>query len=253
MYSIGSRLLSGLICAPVLLTGALLASPTALAEETASSISRGGQLYDKWWAVNGAEKPATAHPAYPADAKYSGQGGADWRCKECHGWDYMGNAGAYSSGSHATGIPGITGAAGKDEAAIIEILQNDTHGFTDDMLDAEDLQDLALFVSQGQVDMDQHIDRAEKTIIGGNAAGGEPIYQTVCAKCHGDNGAMMEDGEPISGDREALGAVANANPWETLHKIRMGQPDENMPAMLAFDPQITLDLLAYLQTLPDAE
>lgn len=39
--------------------------PSVQAEEV-SSIARGGQLYDKWFAVIGAQKPSDTHPAWPA-------------------------------------------------------------------------------------------------------------------------------------------------------------------------------------------
>ena len=56
------------------------------------SVARGGQLYDKWWAVLGHDKPKQTHPAYPAEGKQKGD--STWRCKECHGWDYRGADGA---------------------------------------------------------------------------------------------------------------------------------------------------------------
>ena len=34
--------------------------------EMDSSIARGGQLYDKWFAVIGVDKPKETHPAWPA-------------------------------------------------------------------------------------------------------------------------------------------------------------------------------------------
>ena len=40
------------------------------------------------------------------------------------------------------------------------------------------------------------------------------------------------------------------NPWEIMHKIRFGQPDEEMPALFDFDPQIATDIMAYAATLP---
>ena len=86
----------------------LLGAPTgAIADDGA--IARGGRLYDKWFGENKAEKPTGNHLAYPADGKYKDD--ATWRCKECHGWDYLGKDGAYSSGKHATGIVGIRAAA----------------------------------------------------------------------------------------------------------------------------------------------
>lgn len=78
--------------------------------ESESAIARGGRLYDKWFAENKAAKPTADHPAYTVkDGKYGKD--ASWRCKECHGWDYLGKDGAYAKGGHATGIKGI-GAAG---------------------------------------------------------------------------------------------------------------------------------------------
>ncbi len=35
-----------------------------------------------------------------------------------------------------------------------------------------------------------------------------------------------------------------------MHKILNGQPGADMPAMRALDMQISVDILAYLQTLP---
>jgi cytochrome c553 len=224
-----------------------LGGAPAWADEIESSIARGGKLYDKWWTVTMSDMPSTAHPSYPADGKYKGKGGTDWRCKECHGWDYAGKDGAYGKGKHFTGIKGIAGAAGKDPAAIMATLKDKTHGFS--AVSDENLRDVAHFVSKGQVSMDPYIDRATKKVKGDKAKG-EPIYNTVCANCHGRDGTLDEDGEPLGADTEPLGMVATDNPWEALHKIRNGQPGERMPAMRAFDIQVALDLLAYLQTLP---
>jgi len=38
-------------------------SQVSFAAEEVSSIARGGRLYDKWFAVIGAPKPAETHPA----------------------------------------------------------------------------------------------------------------------------------------------------------------------------------------------
>lgn len=91
---------------PVLPTSVVTINESKLA--TADAV-RGGLLYDKWWEINGQAAPPGNHPFYPSIGK---QSGADtWRCKECHGWDYRGKGGAYSSptGSHYTGIKGVWG------------------------------------------------------------------------------------------------------------------------------------------------
>jgi thiosulfate dehydrogenase len=69
----------------------LLADEPAV-ESQAYTISRGGQLYDNWWEALGTKGPTTTHPSYPAASEQKGD--TTWRCIECHGWDYLGAAGA---------------------------------------------------------------------------------------------------------------------------------------------------------------
>ena len=223
----------------VSVAAALSPASTAIAAETESAVARGGRLYDRWFGENKAAKPTADHPAYPKGGKYGKD--ASWRCKECHGWDYRGKDGAYAKGARATGIVGLSGAAGKDPAAIVAVLKDKTHAFTDKMLSAKDMEDLALFVSKGQVEMAKYIDVASNKAKG-SAVKGEVYFNTLCAGCHGMDGKKIKDAPP-------LGSLAG-NPWELLHKTLNGQPGEAMPAMRALDPQISADLVTYIQTLP---
>ncbi|RKZ37547.1 MAG: hypothetical protein DRQ37_01605, partial [Gammaproteobacteria bacterium] len=79
--------------------------------------------------------------------------------------------------------------------------------------------------------------------VKGNVAKGEAYYNTICAGCHGKDGMKVKDMKP-------MGKLANSNPWENMHKIMNGQPDEQMPALRALDEQIAVDTLAYTQGLP---
>jgi mono/diheme cytochrome c family protein len=206
-----------------------------------ASIARGGRLYDKWFKVLDKKPPLENHSAYPATSKYAKKNTANWRCKECHGWDGMGKDGSYSSGKHFTGISGVRSAIGQDPATIIATLKAPIHGYGS-LMEAKDLMDLASFLSAGQVDMDALIDRQTKKVKKANTQQGAVYYQTLCAQCHGKEG--------IAKSMPVLGKVSNSNPWETLHKILNGQPDEEMPALRGLDHQISLDIIAYLQTLP---
>jgi thiosulfate dehydrogenase len=209
------------------------------------AIARGDQYYDKWWAVIDADEPETTHPAYPAEGKQ--KGASIWRCKECHGWDYKGASGAYASGSHFSGIKGIGGMANGNLQAIAESLRGEPHNYTKDMMPDKAIQRLALFVSAGQIDMDDYIDKVSKKAKGSPTRGAR-FYQTVCANCHGFDGKLLnfhDDDDP-----EYIGTVAQANPWETLHKIRMGQPGQPMPALTALEIQDMVDIVAFSQTLP---
>ena len=174
------------------------------------------------------------------------KGTSTWRCKECHGWDYKGKRGAYRKGSHFSGIPGIRNMAGASEQEVVAVLKDDTHQFGG-LMPQDALEKLALFVSKGQLDNDEYIDRSTKKVRG-NVANGARIYQTICAACHGADGSELN-----FGDKDApkfVGTVARSNPWETLHKMRMGQPGEEMPSMLAYSIQDIIDTLAYTLTLP---
>ncbi|MGE4610746.1 MAG: c-type cytochrome [Paracoccaceae bacterium] len=218
-------------------------SVTALpanADEITSSIARGGQFYDKWYKVIKAPKPEETHFSWPA-SNANKTGDATQRCKACHGWDLMGADGAYASGSYMTGITGLQDMAGAPTADIVAIIKDETHGFGG-MMDDQDYLDLANFVSAGQFNIDAYIDRGTKAAIG-DVAKGEEYFNTICSNCHGADGSLPKD-MPL------LGALANKNPWEIIQKIMNGQPAENMPALQAFGPQVSTDVLAYLQTLP---
>jgi mono/diheme cytochrome c family protein len=223
---------------------------TLPAESMMASIVRGGRLYDNWFLVIKDRPPAKTrpdypadrkHPAYPPRGKYAKDPRSNWRCKECHGWDYAGSAGAYSKGEHFTGIKGIGAMAGAEPAKIVALLRDETHRYAH-VLDDRALRDLANFVGKGQVDMDEYIDRPT------NKAKdlGTPYnayFATICANCHGDDGTKITTMHP-------LGRVARSNPWEALHKILNGHPGEAMPALRVLDKQTLVGILAYIQTLP---
>ncbi|MBI4754621.1 MAG: hypothetical protein HY778_04205 [Betaproteobacteria bacterium] len=212
-------------------------------ENLSASIVHGGRLYDDWQAEAGARRQSLPHPAYPASAHFAGDVALTWRCKECHGWDYRGKDGAYGGGRHATGTKGIRGVAGAAPARIAAILRDATHRF-DAVLKERDLHDLANFVSLGQVDMDAAIDRASGRARG-DAGRGAPYFGTICAACHGSQGQRIITTQP-------LGRVARANPWESLHKMMNGHPDEKMPALRELDLQLLIDVLTHLQGLPES-
>jgi len=227
----------------------LLAYAHALPDrDQAASIARGGRLYDNWQKETGARPKTYRHPAYPRIAAFAAMPKMNWRCKECHGWDYKGSAGIYGSGTHRTGIKGVRAMAGGRPADILAILTDANHRFHGtnwfrSPLSYRDLIDLANFISRGQIDMDLYIDRKTGHALG-NPQRRRMEFNVLCATCHGRNGKALPTGKDI-------GDVARSNPWEALHKIRNGHPDEAMPALHALDSQMLVDILAYAQTLPE--
>jgi mono/diheme cytochrome c family protein len=230
------------VLGPATAAGMLAYLQTLPDRNLAASIARGGRLYDNWQMEVQALPPPVPHPAYPPGAVYGEDAPRTWRCKECHGWDYRGRDGSYGSGPHATGIKGIRDFAGAEPDAIVTVLRDATHRYGA-VLKYGDLVDLAHFISLGQSDMDTAIDRASRRARG-DATRAADYYGTICATCHGRDGHAVMTTIP-------LGRLARESPWEALHKIRNGHPDEPMPALQVLDEQLLVDILAYLQTLPE--
>jgi mono/diheme cytochrome c family protein len=220
-----------------------------------ADLERGGALYDNWWAAAGVAEPTTDHPLWgtrPDTVSNTRTGTDTWRCKECHGWDYKGVDGAYGSGSHRTGFPGIFGVEGgslraKSATDIFDTIKT-THSFGDltDLTD-DDIWNLTKFVLEGQLDTDDIIDTQGAFV--GDVAVGQTLYSGNCAVCHGADGLTPPPGHP---EFDAFpGTIADDNPWEFQHKVSYGQPSTAMPPQaLNLTVEEVGDLGAFAQTLP---
>ena len=226
------------------------------AEAKVQSIARGGLLYDAWWKVApGAKEPKDNQPLWALQTTNKRKGSVTWRCKECHGWDNKGKDGAYGSGSHKTGFPGVWNAAQKKSAAelaaILRGSANPQHNFSS-VLRPEDIADLANFLKGRLLDTMKYVDYKSKKPIGGDVERGKAQY-AICGACHGPDGKKLNFGSDKG--PEYVGTIAKENPQEFLHKIRVGQPGSEpaMPAALVIGWTIEqmVDVLAYSQTLPE--
>jgi hypothetical protein len=235
------------------LAGVLTYAQRLPGTELETSILRGGRLYDNWRKEIGDQAGTLAladhpvnnrHPSYPIEASYQDDPQTNWRCKECHGWDYKGKDGAYASGQHFTGIKGITAFSKASTEDILAVLTDGNHGYSK-VLSRQDLLDLANFVGKGQIDMDFYIDRATGRAKG-DSEKRKSYYTTICATCHGAQGTEIVT-------MDALGRVARNNPWAALHTMIYGHPDEAMPALRVEGLSILTDVLAYIQTLSDSK
>ncbi len=211
---------------------------------------RGGLMYDKWWVVLGADTPEDDHPLWATQDTNTRSGKDTWRCKECHGWDYKGAEGAYSSGSHSTGFPGVFSLDGADPSEILDALTggvNPDHDFST-VMDEQALVDMALFISQEMLDSSLVIE--DKMALSDDLETGEALYLSTCADCHGEDGRQINFG--AADDPDYVGTIATDNPWEFIHKMRFGQPGTGMPSSI--DIGWSLDeigaVLAFAQTLP---
>jgi thiosulfate dehydrogenase len=213
---------------------------------------RGGLEWDKWWVVNGAPVPTGNHPLYPPAGQQSGS--STYRCKECHGWDYKGVNGAYGSGTHYTGIPGVFGSTMTPQE-MFDIVKLDSgtvpngHDFGAYGLSDTDIWDLVEFMRSLVIDTDTYIDGS--ALFLGDPVQGQVDYEfggsVECIACHGFDGTAINFGTPTA--PEWVGTVAVRNPWEMLHKTRIGQPGSPMPSWLAGGgtDQEAADIGAYAQ------
>lgn len=208
-------------------------------------LSAGGRIYDTWWDALDRKKPEGTNPAYPASAQR--KGATTWRCVECHGWDYKGKDGLYSSGERFTGITGIRKAKGRDPIAIAGMLRKPPHSYTPDMITDEELQRVAAFVSRGQHNVDRLIDN-KTAKVKGDAERGKGFFQTICAACQGFDGRMLDWG--TKEEPAYIGTEASRLPHEVLHKMRNSHPGAAMINLRALPLQDAIDILAYAQTLP---
>jgi len=212
-----------------------------------ADLKSGGLLYDNWLKFSDG-KPDGNHPLYPLEAKGSGK--TTWRCKECHGWDYIGDQGRYSKGSHYTGIKGVYDARSQDPESLYSSLTNsDTKHDFSAYLSASQLWSLVKFLREGQADISFVLDSQGQAK--GNAANGKVLFDAQCSSCHGSDGNDLD----FKGDREGIqgvGWLANDNPQESIHKIRWGHPGSNMPSIIVdkkLSEQDAIDILDYSQEL----
>jgi cytochrome c553 len=171
----------------------------------------------------------TDHPLYPSLAAKSGS--TTWRCKECHGWDYIGSEGRYSSGSHYTGIGGLLSSSLTKYQAFEAI--GSGHGYSDAGLADADIWDLVALYTDGMFDLTYILDSDGE--FGGNAASGQTLFETGigsqpfngCSVCHGTDGLTV-----VAQDYDAFpGMLSNENPQEFQHKVWFGHPGSAMPGM----------------------
>lgn len=192
-------------------------------------VVRGGKLYADWMEARMTKGPEEPHPSYSAGG--AAAGAETWRCTACHGWDYS----------------GLAGRGPWTAADVAATLRDDRHRYTEDMLPAEDVAALTLFLNKGMTDTNPFIDRITGKARG-EAAQGQPYFETICAACHGYDGRTLGfwDGETLT----YLGTEAGQHPAKVFHMARFGHPGEPMVALYLLLPATVADILAFTQTLP---
>jgi len=235
-------------------TGAGVPVAASGLDQQKSTLRLGGELYDNWAASLGKQPPGGNNPLWTRQTTNTLSGADTWRCITCHGWDYQGKDGAYRAGSNYTGFPGLLAASKKTPQAILDQLSGKSdplHNFSSQM-DAASLNALVEFITKGLIDDNQFINPVSLDVIGGDATVGKQLYESVCAACHGKDGATIKF--RFEGLDGTLGTLATLDPWRFLHKTRYGTPGTPMGKVVGVDqqwsPQQGRDVLLYAQTLP---
>jgi len=230
--------------------------------------AQGGVLYDRWNDALTLRKkalPKSNHPLWPS-ADTIVNGSDTWRCKECHGWDYQGSAGAYGSGNHFTGIKGIVGDGQQYTTSqeIYDFLRSGgLHGFSDYIADT-DIYALTRFVEKVreesvlQQSPQDLIDTYKEEPKLANVDRGfnrykKPSEDGGCETCHIKDGQswFFSDNDISRGEIQTVASIAKENPWEFLHKIRFGHPGSSMLGLVQIANTVStdaIDILAYSQT-----
>ncbi len=212
-----------------------------------ADIKHGALLYDKWYKNKDIELEGN-HPLYPAEGQK--EGADTWRCKECHGWDYIGKDGRYQTGSHYTGIQGVSDAKTKTPEELFQVLatQNTAHDFSAYLTD-DDIWALVKFLREGLIDAKSVF--AADGSVAGDTAKGKVLFGPHCAQCHGAAGNTLDFKGSTEGI-QGVGWAANGNPQETLHKIRWGHPGSDMPSTVVdggLSDADAIDILIHSQSL----
>jgi hypothetical protein len=137
-----------------------------------ADLKAGGLLYDNWLKLKGI-KINNTHPMFPDDKKKNGV--TSWRCKECHGWDYLGKEGCYHDNHvYYVGIKGVYDVRNRSpEELYFAIADRDEHhDFKKYLrLSASDIWSLVKFIREGLVDfrkvMNGRTGRRSRRRVGG--------------------------------------------------------------------------------------
>lgn len=221
---------------------------------------KGGILYDKFWSTE-ASYSKSADAALIAKLSASSD---FFRCKQCHGWDRLGNKGAYINRGPKTNRPNVSGidllslanesadnlfndikkSAGRRDISynlssydpVANATEGDKMPNFSQLLSDEEIWNLVKFLKQEALDVRNLYDA---TYTGtyptgsaifsnhgkdGNAVNGKTYYNNNCVSCHG------ADGKTLPLESMTLGKFVRSKANEAQHKVKFGQLGSSMTA-----------------------
>lgn len=236
-----------------------------------ASVSKGGIMYDKFWAQE-AEFDQNHASIATLNAKPD-----FFRCKQCHGWDLLGTQGAYINRGPKTSRPNVSSvnllniAQTKSYKELFEAMKktagrrditydlstydpatNNTEGdkmpnYTQLLTDAQ-IWDIVKFLKEGYIPVAQLYDftltgdyptgSIAYSNIGmdGNETAGLAYYQSKCQSCHGADGKLI----PV--ESMSVGKFLRSKPNEVQHKVKFGQLGTSMSGQFSITNSQMKDL-----------
>lgn len=262
------RTLTPMLCAFLSLSGAACGDDATSPSDPAAYVRadgiRGGKLYDKFWA--GETGWSTSDPGVDTYSQYS----EFFRCKQCHGWDLLGSAGAYISRSPKANRPNVSApnlreiARNKTPQQLFEALRGSAgrRGIGADLASyspqtnatlGDQMPDYGAILTEAQIwDLVKFMKEEALNVallydaqISGSYPTGSITYSNIgkggneargnaiyAANCEYCHGF---DGRAmlVDGHAYTVGSHLRAKPYEDQHKIKFGQLGSVMPPVLS--------------------
>ncbi len=225
-------------------------SDEAQTEAPAGDTARGGQLFDKWWALSEGFEPdddASAEPDGSGGPNGDGtlnragapmlNAGHDYRLKNLFGWDLRGEAGiygpSYQNKANVVAVDLLADTRSVDELVAWLGAGDENVPALAEVLSPEQLRDLASFIVAVRERELAHPDEIwalsttapnnYELVPGADLTAGAELVASKCAGCHGADGSSI-----IIDEHYTLGAYARSKAYEAWIKILNGQPGSPM-------------------------
>lgn len=242
--------------------------------------SIGGIMYDKLWAKEtGFDSTNVHYDTMKASGDF-------FRCKQCHGWDGLGNKGAYINRAAKTTRPKVSGlplyeiAKSKTYKELFDAIKKSEGRRTIDfdlstydpaaeksdgnkmpdyseLLTDEQIWDLVKFLKEGLIDVNELYEYTTEgeyptgTITYANIGkDGDAALgkESYATNCAGCHG---DNGTKIDIEGKSVGAFGRTKPYEVHHKVTYGQPGSSMKGLFNISTEELKNLYKALQSETD--
>ncbi|MCK9412624.1 MAG: cytochrome c [Prolixibacteraceae bacterium] len=240
-----------------------VAGPSDPVAYTNAKASKGGMMFDKFWAPEaGYDQSSSKLATLNAKSDF-------FRCKQCHGWDLKGRAGSYIGRAPKTSRPNVAAVdlatylktksaqelfdamkktagrrsfsadlSGYNPTTPASMTEGDKMPNYNELMSDAQIWDVVKYLKEGALDVTLLYDATYSGIypsgtvaftnVGkdGNATNGDAHFNSKCAVCHGNDGKLIPNLDATTG--MTVGKFIRTKPNELQHKIKFGQLGTSM-------------------------